>query len=331
VRIVVRRVRIPSLVLLHVLLIGFQSADAQQDTAFRPAVTRPAYGGRGPRVIVDEGHWNAFTPDEGRGVALIDLLRADGYRVSAFSQRFSQQGLRDADVLVITAARGLDWQTLRSNGGSIADSMISQPAYTAAESEAIVQWVRSGGALLLAVEHYPYGRTMARLAARLGVDVRDGYLADTAHLHRASLPDSIARGTPMESRILASRENGLLTDHLILGGRDSTERVSRVVIFGGTSFCGPPNSAPLIRVGATGEQRIAAGDPGQAAHVGCAQGIAFSLGRGRVVVLGDANGFVTAQERSVGAKQVKVGLSMSEADNRQFTLNALHWLSGALN
>jgi hypothetical protein len=49
-----------------------------------------------------------------------------------------------------------------------------------------------------------------------------------------------------------------------------------------------------------------------------------------VVVLGDANGFVTAQERMVGNKAVKVGLSMSDSDNRQLTLNIVHWLSGAL-
>ena len=134
----------------------------------------------------------------------------------------------------------------------------------------------------------------------------------------------------MESRILASRANGLLSDHIILMGRDSTERVSSVVIFGGTSFCGPPGAAPLIRVAPTAEQRIAAGDPGTAPRIGCAQGLAFPFGRGRVVVLGDANGFVTAQERMVGKKTVKVGLGMSDVENRQLTINVLHWLSGAL-
>jgi hypothetical protein len=314
----------------HYLLVNARRADAQNDTTFRPVIRRPAYVGSGPHVVIDEGHWNAFTTDEGRGVALIDLLRADGYRVTSFDRRFSTQDLRDANVLVIAAARGRDWQSLRSNGGTEPDSMISQPAYSPDETAAIVQWVRAGGALLLALEHYPYGRTMAGLAARLGVDVRDGYLADTAHLHRASLPDSVARGTPMESRIVASRRNRLLSDHLILMGRDSTERVSGVVIFGGTSFCGPGDAAPLIRVAPTAEQRIAPGDPGTAPRVGCAQGLAFSLGRGRVVVLGDANGFVTAQERMVGNKAVKVGLSMSDSDNRQLTLNVVHWLSGAL-
>jgi len=324
------RVRVPLLWVACHFLVNARPATAQNDTTFRPVIQRPAYARPGPHVVIDEGHWNAFTTDEGRGVALMDLLRADGYQVTSSDGRFSAQHLRNADVLVIAAARGLDWQSLRSNGGTEPDSMISQPAYSGDETAAIARWVRAGGALLLALEHYPYGRTMKGLASSLGVDVRDGYLADTSHLHRASLPDSVARGTPMESRILASRGNRLLSDHVILLGRDSTERVRGVVIFGGTSVCGPPNATPLIRIGPTAEQRIAAGDPGSAPRVGCAQGLAFSLGRGRVVVLGDANGFVTAQERTVGNKVVKVGLSMSDSDNRQLTLNAVHWLSGAL-
>ena len=325
-----RRILILTLAVAYHLLLNAGLANAQNDTTFRAVIRRPAYPGSGPRVVIDEGHWNAFTTDEGRGVPLIDLLRADGYRVTSFNRRFRAQDLRDADVLVIAAARGLDWQRLHSNGGTEPDSMISQPAYSSSETAAIAQWVRAGGSLLLALEHYPYGRTMAGLASSLGVDVRDGYLADTAHLHRASLPDSVARGTPMESRILANRPNRLLADHIILMGRDSTERVSGVVIFGGTSFCGPRDAAPLIRVGPTAEQRIALGDPGTAPRLGCAQGLAFSLGLGRVVVLGDANGFVTAQERMVGNKVVKVGLSMPDSDNRQMTLNVVHWLSGAL-
>lgn len=325
-----RRIVVAILCVAYHLIAITRPATAQSDTTFRPVIHRPAYSGSGPRVVIDEGHWNAFTTDEGRGVALVDLLRADGYRVTSFDRRFSAQSLRDADVVVVAAARGMDWQQLRSNGGSEPDSIVSRPAYTPEETAAIAEWVRAGGALLLALEHYPYGRTMAGLASRLGITVQDGYLADTAHLHRASLPDSIARGTPMESRILATRENRLLSDHMILRGRDSTERVGSVVIFGGTSLCGPPAAAPLIRVAPTAEQRIAAGDPGTAPRIGCAQGLAFPFGRGRVVVLGDANGFVTAQERMVNNKPVKVGLSMSDADNRQLTLNALHWLSGAL-
>lgn len=225
------RILILTACVAHYLLVNARSADAQNDTTFRPVIRRPAYFGSGPHVVIDEGHWNAFTTDEGRGVALIELLRADGYRVTSFDRRFSKQDLRDANVLVIAAARGRDWQRLRSNGGTKPDSTISQPAYTPAETAAIAQWVLAGGALLLALEHYPYGRTMAGLASSLGVDVRDGCLADTAHLHRASLPDSVASGTPMESRILASQGNRLLLDHPILMGRDSTERVSGVCHF----------------------------------------------------------------------------------------------------
>jgi hypothetical protein len=300
---------------------------AQPDPDFRPVIDRPVYAAPGPRVLVDEGHWNAFTEAEGRGGALRALLTADGYRVDGHQERFTTAALRGVRIVVIAAARGIDWFTLQMNGGQLPDSLRMAPAFRRDEVGALRQWVQDGGGLFLALEHFPYGRTMAGLAAGFGIDVRDGYLADTAHLHRASLPDTIRPNTPMESRVLASRANGLLTEHAITRGRDGSERVSAVVLFGGTSMCGPRGSDVLIRVGPTAEQRIAAGDPGESQALGCGQALAFAFGKGRVVVTGDANGFVTAQERDLGTKRAKVGLGMSDAQNRQFTLNAVHWLS----
>lgn len=306
------------------------AAAAQQDSSFHAHVPRPAYVAAGPRVLVDEGHWNAFTTAEGRGRALQELLGADGYRVGVIAGRLTPAVLWDADVVVIAAARGLDWLTLKSNGGTVPDSAILAPAYTPDEARALHAWVQRGGGLVLAVDHFPYVRTMGVLATPFGVDLRDGYLADTAHLHRASLPDSFPAGTPLDGRVLASRANGLLAEHPITNGRDSTERVSEVVLFGGTSLCGPATSAVLVRLGDAAEQRTMGPFPASVPSRGCAQALALRVGRGRVVVLGDANGFVTAQERDLGTRRTKVGLSMSDVQNRQFVLNALHWVSGLI-
>lgn len=63
--------------------------------------------------------------------------------------------------------------------------------------------------------------------------------------------------------------------------------------------------------------------------------IAFTVGRGRVVMNGEA-GMLSAQvfrekdkdgnEKIVG----RMGMNVPGTDDRQYVLNVLHWLSGAL-
>ena len=58
---------------------------------------------------------------------------------------------------------------------------------------------------------------------------------------------------------------------------------------------------------------------------GRAQGLAFEMGRGKVVVLGEA-GMLSAQIN--GPFKMRVGMNVQGIDNRQFALNIMHWLSG---
>ena len=63
--------------------------------------------------------------------------------------------------------------------------------------------------------------------------------------------------------------------------------------------------------------------------------IAFTLGRGHVVVSGEA-GMMTAQvfkekDKDGGETFVgKTGMSVPSNDDKQYVLNVLHWLSGVL-
>ena len=66
--------------------------------------------------------------------------------------------------------------------------------------------------------------------------------------------------------------------------------------------------------------------PGMPA-TGYAQGVALQSGKGRVVILGEA-AMLTAQ---VDAKTKKpFGMNVQGIDNRQLTLNIMHWLSRLL-
>ena len=68
---------------------------------------------------------------------------------------------------------------------------------------------------------------------------------------------------------------------------------------------------------------------------GRAMAIALPLGRGRVVISGEA-GMLTAQvfkeTDKNGAEEIvgRMGMDVPENDDRQYVLNLLHWLSGAL-
>jgi len=68
-------------------------------------------------------------------------------------------------------------------------------------------------------------------------------------------------------------------------------------------------------------------DGKSASAAGRAQGIAFRLGKGRVVVLGDA-AMLSAQV--TGSDNQPVGMNVANIDNRQLALNIMHWLSGIL-
>jgi hypothetical protein len=174
------------------------------------------------------------------------------------------------------------------------------PAFT----DAVGDWVRAGGGLLLITDHYPIGGANQILADRFGVGMSNAW-TDPQH-HRAG---------PQE--IVFSREDGLLGDHPITRG------LARVVTFGGQSLQGPPGSFPLLRLSPSAVDRFQ--DGRRASAAGRAQGLALRLGKGRVVVLGEA-AMLTSQQEDGGT----IGFTVPGYDDRQFALNVMAWLSGSL-
>jgi hypothetical protein len=57
-----------------------------------------------------------------------------------------------------------------------------------------------------------------------------------------------------------------------------------------------------------------------------AQAVAMNFGKGKVLILGEA-GLLSAQVDPLG---FKMGMNAKGNDDRQFALNAFHWLSGVL-
>ena len=126
--------------------------------------------------------------------------------------------------------------------------------------------------------------------------------------------------------LVFTRQNRLLGDHPITQGRDESERVNRVQTFSGTSLTGPEGSVPILKLPDAAVDRPTMFSKQETSAIGRVQGVAFGLGSGRVVVMGDADA-LTAQLNSEGTK---LGMNVPGLDNRQLVLNIMHWLSGLL-
>jgi hypothetical protein len=277
------------------------------DPHFSATVAHPAYTKNFPRVLFDEAH-NNFHTTSGRYKPFADLIFSDGYQVVVNRQLFIKQSLKTFKILVIANALGAE---------DMDDEGADSPAFSAEESAAVADWVRSGGSLLLVVDHAPFGAAAEILAKRFGVDMSNGVTVDQAHS---------AKDLNNPGFIVYTRENHLLAEHPITNGRNDSERVNRVIAFAGQSLKGPEGSEAFMKLADTAVDIIPP-QKREVSAVGRAQGLAFRLGKGRVVVLGEA-GMLTAQV--TGADKRPFGMNVPDIDNKQLALNIMHWLSGLL-
>ncbi|MEK6322240.1 MAG: hypothetical protein AABN33_11205 [Acidobacteriota bacterium] len=284
------------------------------DGAFNVHVSRPAYVNQHPRVLFDEGHNNSDT-SSGRYNPFVGLIRSDGYRLAPTTVRFSARSLYGCQVLVIVNPAG----PTRTR---------EAPAFTDAECDAVRDWVKAGGALLVIVDHAPFTSAVAGLLRRFEVDITKGHTFDTSHFNKDS---------DDQTELVFTRAEGLIGEHPIARGRDESERIDQIITFTGTSLKGPKGSVAILKLADTAkdvlppDRKPESPDAPPVDHktvsaTGRAQGLALNFGKGRVVVLGEA-AMLTAQVTPGG---VRFGMSISGIDNRQFALNIMHWLSGLL-
>ena len=95
-----------------------------------------------------------------------------------------------------------------------------------------------------------------------------------------------------------------------------------VLTFTGQSLKGPPGSVALLRLSATAVDRK---DGVESPAADRSQGVAFALGKGRVVVMGEA---AELSAQVYGFPPRPMGMNVPGCDNRQLVLNIMHWLSG---
>ncbi|HJQ12432.1 MAG TPA: hypothetical protein VJ840_15480 [Gemmatimonadaceae bacterium] len=284
------------------------------DPDFHPHVSSPTYPADGPVVCIDKGHNQSHTA-EGLYRPFADLLKADGYRIASIDARFRAGVPRQCRVLVsVNAAGGKTYKLFGLNLPTKSREHRPDPAFDLREVDSVRAWVDRGGTVLLIADHYPYGSASASLAKSFGVEMSGGF-TEAANVDPAQPRD--------HSRLLYSRVNGLLKDDPITNGRTLAERVNTVVTFTGQSLAAPA-SRQLLALGDSAVDYVPAEPQMKAVSAaGKSQAVALEIGRGRVVVTGEAGAF-TAQIDETGSK---FGMQLPGVDNQQFVLNALHWLT----
>ena len=304
--------------LLVVLPVAAQSQQTS-DEAFDTHVARPMFKARSPKVFLDQGHHNTHT-SRSRYDALAKLAQSDGFDVMLDNNMFSDEDLKEADILIIANPLGDD---------NIKLPAASNSAFTPDECNAVYRFIARGGSLLLVVEHAPMAVATRSLGERLGVNFSTGYLVDPA------LADT-AFGA---STLIFSQATGTLGNHVTMRGRGAAEQIQRIRTYTGQSLAGPPGSVKLLRVTDRAQDILLGPDGGKGpvtdsmkrSAAGRSQGLAFTIGKGRVVVLGETSMFAAQVVPGPGGVNRRVGMNAPGFQNRQFALNVLRWLGKGLN
>ena len=216
------------------------AASAQQaaDPYFDAKVENPAFTKNFPRVLFDEAH-NNTDHSHGRYKPFADLLFNDGYKVVVNRQPFATATLINFKILVIVNPLGAEDMDDENAGG---------PAFTNEECDAVNDWIRGGGALLFIVDADPLASAAEVLATRLGVNMSK----------RDTVVPANGEKELNSGVIVYSRQNGLLSEHLITNGRNETERVNRVMVFGGQSLKGPAGTDAVLKTTDAAEDKNSA-------------------------------------------------------------------------
>jgi hypothetical protein len=284
------------LVFLVTVSVAFTAAQQVPDTAFHPAIPKPAFlPERGPVVLLDEAHFN-FHTSTGRYLPFAELLRRDGYVVTPSTRLFTADVLRVASMLVVSNALNernqKDW------------SPPNPSAFTPIEVAAVRDWVSAGGALLLIADHKPFAGAAEDLGRAFGIRFLDGAVNRKG-----------ARGP-----IVFRKLDGTLIDHPI------TKGIDEVATFTGSSFQMDTPGQPLLVLGPETYSFADQNDPRPVPVSGRLQGAVLPFGKGKVAVFGEAAMF---SAQLAGPKKEPMGMNAPTAkQNPQFLLNVVHWLTG---
>ncbi|MBA3655749.1 MAG: hypothetical protein H0W69_00180 [Gemmatimonadaceae bacterium] len=307
------RLALPLILLVLQLACTAQKADPD----FTSPNHVPAYTGSGPVVCIDAAHNNAHTAD-GLYRPFAATMERDGYQVVSQDVHVASTSLSKCAVYVsVNAAGGRTYKLFGLNLPTKSRERRHLSAFSPDEIIALRNWIERGGSILLIADHHPFGLAASALSTALGVEMGGGF---------TEAANSGASNSLDRSQLLFSRENGLLGTHPILSGRKAAEQIARVQTFTGQSLRSRTGTPLLILGDSATDYLPENGKLVSRTAFGPAQAYTVTLGKGRVVVMGEAAA-LTAQ---VDDKGNKFGMQVAGTDNLQFVLNIMHWLSRLL-
>lgn len=284
------------------------AASAQQvaDSSFVP-VTGPVRWpiNTGPKLVLDEAHSNFHTLD-GRYLAFGKMAKGIGFQVGPLRTEFTDASLRDVKVLVIANA-------LNARNANNKWTLPTPSAFTANEIAAVRRFIEAGGGLLLVADHMPFAGAAEDLGRAIGVQFANGYAFESY------APDAV-------SIVTYRQKEGLMSP------LSTPKIVDSIVAFTGSAFRLMGEGLPLMKL--PKETRIwmpttawVFGDSVASVHGdGWLQGAAINIGRGRVVVLGEA-AMLSAQRQ--GPARNPMGMNEPRANqNAAYASQLLRWLAG---
>ncbi len=318
---------------------GIIKMSIDDDETYSPKLEHPAYEEDGPLVLLDEGHGNAHFDK-----AFAKLISMDGYRVLVSPNPLKYDDLSKAKVLVIMNAGSFMTRVWYEN---------PQPLFSDVEAAAVRDWVAAGGSLLFASgSAKPESGEM--LLNHLGVEFNHDILSD-----RDLTKPSSSTQPPFEPAAF-TREKKMFSSHSIMAGRSESERVDVVAVDGFSVILKSPNNAVALfhcsdkaviiprdwllkKQMAEAERALLKTSPATESQPvttqvlstvpapGVPVAVAFALGKGRVVILGNGSALSSILRQFVVQGQpVSQKAGLDNGDNQKFTLNIMHWLTGLL-
>lgn len=293
--------RLTQLILVPLLAFGQQVAD----TAYAPKLGRPPSfrAGSGPKVAIDEAHFNFHTVT-GRYEPAANVLRSDGYTVEANKSLLSRNSLAGTKVLMIANA------IHESNSENW--SLPRKSAFTADEIRELLAWVKDdGGGLFLIADHMPFAGAAEELGQALGIEFTDGYVSDPSR--KGPLPD------------LFTIEAKTLLAHPV------TDGLTSIGTFTGSAFRAP-KAIPILRLGPQFVSvmpevigKVDANTP-RLPVGGWLQGALQQYGKGRIAVFGEAAMF---SAQLAGPSKQPMGMNHPKAsENYRLLISLVRWLTG---
>ncbi len=285
-------------------------AQMLNDSSFNASIPYPKYKKqRGPTILIDAGHHN-FIVEMGLIKPFVDLATNDGFKTSIDSGAFTPAYLAKYQMVLITPAMPFKFGSKKD----ISDEI----TFTNQELVALRDWVSNGGSLIVLSEHAPIDKSMTPLLNTFGIQSSIGAVYDPVNC------DTTIKLSLYETILKFTNSNGLLNrNHQITTGAKKKEVIQNIETYTGCALTGP-NYTTILKLGSTATIRKWNGILPTGG--GDSQCLAGSFGKGKIMAMGDCNGF-TAMYVNSGGKKFYAGMQVKEYDWKQFVLNTLHWLS----